>query len=103
MSHGGKLHFKDGTAADVAPSQTPFSFNPKICCNSSLFLIILGIILRLVGVEYDLQKQEAAYRKMLVIAEDDETVRPKTLDELFDDVRKIHFKDKTRINHSFSW
>ena len=29
MSHGGKLHFKDGTAADVAPSQTPFSFNPN--------------------------------------------------------------------------
>jgi hypothetical protein len=29
MSHGGKLHFKDGTAADVVPSQTPFSFNPN--------------------------------------------------------------------------
>ena len=55
------------------------------------FLIVLGIILRLVGVEYDLQKQEAAYRKMLVIAEDDETVRPKSIEELFDDVRKIHF------------
>ena len=57
----------------------------------TFFLILLGMILRLVGVEYDLQKQEAAYRKMLVIAEDDETVRPKTIDELFDDVRKIHF------------
>tara|TARA_B100000965_G_scaffold350730_1_gene324812 strand:- start:76 stop:1071 length:996 start_codon:yes stop_codon:yes gene_type:complete len=57
----------------------------------TLFLIFLGLILRLVGVEYDLQKQEAAYRKMLVIAEDDETVRPKTIEELFDDVRKIHF------------
>ena len=55
------------------------------------FLILLGLILRLVGVEYDLQKQEAAYRKMLVIAEDDENVRPKTIDELFNDVRKIHF------------
>ncbi len=55
------------------------------------FLIVLGIILRLVGVEYDLQKQEAAYRKMLVIAEDDETVRPKSIEELFEDVRKIHF------------
>ena len=55
------------------------------------FLILLGIILRLVGVEYDLQKQEAAYRKVLVIAEDDETIRPKTIEELFDDVRKIHF------------
>ena len=57
----------------------------------TVFLIILGLILRLVGVEYDLQKQEAAYRKILVIAEDDETVRPKRIDELFDDVRKIHF------------
>ena len=57
----------------------------------TLFLIVLGIILRLVGVEYDLQKQEAAYRKLLVIAEDDMTVRPKNINELFDDVRKIHY------------
>jgi peptide/bleomycin uptake transporter len=57
----------------------------------TLFLVGLGYILRLVGVEYDLQKQEAAYRKMLVIAEDNENIRPKTLEELFDDVRKIHF------------
>mgnify|MGYP001361476701 FL=1 len=57
----------------------------------TLFLILLGFILRLVGVEYDLQKQEAAYRKILVIAEDDGTVRPKKLEELFNDVRKIHF------------
>ncbi len=57
----------------------------------TIFLIMLGLLLRLVGVEYDLQKQEAAYRKMLVIAEDDETVRPKTIEELFDDVRNIHF------------
>ena len=57
----------------------------------TIFLIGLGWILRLVGVEYDLQKKEAAYRKILVIAEDDGNVRPKTIDELFDDVRKIHF------------
>ena len=57
----------------------------------TVFLIVLGLILRLVGIEYDLQKQEAAYRKILVIAEDDGNVRPKTIDELFDDVRKIHF------------
>ena len=57
----------------------------------TLFLVGLGLILRLVGVEYDLQKQEAAYLKILVIAEDDGDVRPKTLNELFDDVRKIHF------------
>jgi len=57
----------------------------------TVFIIVLGLILRLVGVEYDLQKQEAAYRKILVIAEDDGNVRPKKIDELFDDVRKIHF------------
>jgi len=57
----------------------------------TVFLIVLGLILRLVGIEYDLQKQEAAYRKILVIAEDDGNVRPKSIDELFDDVRKIHF------------
>ena len=60
------------------------------------FLILLGLLLRLVGVEYDLQKQEAAYRKMLVIAEDDENVRPKTIEELFNDVRKIHFTSYIR-------
>ena len=57
----------------------------------TIFLIGLGWILRLVGVEYDLQKKEAAYRKILVIAEDDGSVRPKTIDDLFDDVRSIHF------------
>ena len=62
----------------------------------TLFLIALGWLLRLVGVEYDLQKKEAAYRKILVIAEDDETVRPKTIDELFADVRGIHFKSYLR-------
>ena len=57
----------------------------------TIFLIILGLILRLVGVEYDLQKKEAAYRKILVIAEDDGTIRPKTIDELFEGVRSIHY------------
>ena len=57
----------------------------------TIFLIGLGWILRLVGVEYDIQKKEAAYRKLLVIAEDDTSVRPKSINELFDDVRSIHF------------
>jgi len=57
----------------------------------TIFLIILGLILRLVGVEYDLQKKEAAYRKILVVAEDDGTIRPKTIEELFNGVREIHF------------
>jgi len=38
------------------------------------------------------KKREAAYRKVLVIAEDDGTVRPKTLNELFEGVRLIHYK-----------
>ena len=62
----------------------------------TLFLIGLGWLLRLVGVEYDLQKKEAAYRKILVIAEDDDTVRPKRIDELCADVRTIHFKSYIR-------
>ncbi len=57
----------------------------------TIFLIALGWILRLVGVEYDLQKKEAAYRKLLVIAEDDGSIRPKRIEELFDDVKSIHF------------
>ena len=51
----------------------------------------MGWILRLVGVEYDQKKKEAAYRKILVIAEDDENVRPKTINELFLEVLSIHF------------
>ena len=47
------------------------------------FLIGLGWILRLVGIEYDIQAKEAAYRKILVIAEDDGTVRPKKIEEFF--------------------
>ena len=57
----------------------------------TIFLIGLGWLLRLVGIEYDLQKKEAAYRKILVIAEDDGSIRPKSINDLFDDVRKIHF------------
>ena len=60
------------------------------------FFILLGMLLRVDGEEYDLQKQDAAYRKMLVIAEDDENGRPKTIDELFNDVRKIHFTSYIR-------
>jgi len=62
----------------------------------TIFLIGLGWILRLVGVEYDLQKKEAAYRKLLVIAEDDGTIRPKKIEELFNDVRSIHFLSYVR-------
>ena len=62
----------------------------------TILMVILAYLLRLVGIEYDLQKREAAYRKILVIAEDDGTVRPKTLEELFDGVRKINYKSFLR-------
>lgn len=62
----------------------------------TLLMIFLAWLLRLVGIEYDLQKREAAYRKILVLAEDDGTIRPKTLDELFEGVRTIHYKSYLR-------
>jgi len=62
----------------------------------TIFLICLGWLLKLVGVEYDLQKKEAAYRKILVIAEDDGNIRPKTINELFANVRSIHFLSYVR-------
>jgi len=62
----------------------------------TIVLLVVGKLLRLVNVEYDIQAREAAYRKVLVIAEDDETVRPKTLNELFGDVRKIHYVNYAR-------
>jgi peptide/bleomycin uptake transporter len=55
---------------------------------------VLGLVgSRLPGIEYDIQKNEAAYRKELVLGEDD-SARAQTdqVNFLFDDVRKIHFK-----------
>jgi peptide/bleomycin uptake transporter len=57
----------------------------------TLLLVATGWLLRLVGIEYDIQVREAAYRKHLVKMEDDGTVSPKNLEELFDSVRTIHF------------
>ena len=57
----------------------------------TILLIGTGYILRLVGIEYDLQKREAAYRKILVKMEDDGSISPKSLAELYDDVRSIHY------------
>ena len=51
------------------------------------FLIEMGRLLRLVGGEYDLQKKETAYRKILVQDEDDRNVRQKTIDEVCLEVR----------------
>jgi len=62
----------------------------------TVVLLVVGKLLRLVNVEYDIQAREAAYRKILVVAEDDDTIRPKTLNEVFDTVRKIHFTNYAR-------
>ena len=62
----------------------------------TIFMLLLGKVLGLVGVEYDIQKREAAYRKMLVIAEDDNNWVPKNLGDLFNDVRAIHYRSFAR-------
>lgn len=62
----------------------------------TLSLILAGWLLGLVGIEYDLQAKEAAYRKALVLAEDDGSIRPKTFEELYDDLRGIHYKSYLR-------
>lgn len=62
----------------------------------TVVLLLVGWLLRLVNIEYDIQAREAAYRKLLVIAEDDNNVRPKTFNDFYDDVRKIHYKNYFR-------
>ena len=48
---------------------------------------------KLPGIEYDIQKEEAAYRKELVLGEDfKENAQPMRIDHLYGGVRKIHYK-----------
>ncbi len=61
----------------------------------TLALWLAGRFLNLVGVEYDIQAREAAYRKVLVKAEDGE-VKPKTFADLYNDVQSIHFTNYFR-------
>ena len=57
----------------------------------TLILIIAGI--KLPGIEYDIQKEEAAYRKELVLGEDDPIrTAPPTIGQLYSRVRRIHYK-----------
>jgi peptide/bleomycin uptake transporter len=57
----------------------------------TLFFMAIGI--RLPGLEFKNQRVEAAYRKELVLGEDDEKrATPETLGELFTNVRKNYFK-----------
>lgn len=61
----------------------------------TLILWFAGRLLSLVGVEYDVQAREAAYRKVLTKAEDGVT-KPKGFSDLYGDVRNIHYKNYFR-------
>ena len=55
-------------------------------------VLLAAVGIKLPGIEYNIQKREAAYRKELVLGEDDaERMRPPTIKELFNKVRLIHF------------
>ena len=57
----------------------------------TVMLVTAGI--KLPGIEYNIQKEEAAYRKELVIGEDDSlSAAPQSIDELYNKVRLIHYK-----------
>ena len=55
--------------------------------------ILAAVGIKLPGIEYDIQKEEAAYRKELVLGEDfKENAQPARIDYLYGGVRKIHYK-----------
>ena len=57
----------------------------------TILLALVGI--KLPGIEYDIQKKEAAYRKILVLGEDNlDKANSPVVDSLYDGVRKIHYK-----------
>jgi peptide/bleomycin uptake transporter len=57
----------------------------------TVFFMIIGV--RLPGLEFKNQRVEAAYRKELVLGEDNpDRAQPQSLGELFTDVRKNYFK-----------
>lgn len=57
----------------------------------TVFFMLIGI--RLPGLEFKNQRVEAAYRKELVLGEDDaQRAEPMTVRELFENVRKNYFK-----------
>ena len=56
-------------------------------------LLLAAVGIKLPGIEYDIQKEEAAYRKELVRGEDDPIrAAPPTIGQLYDRVRGIHYK-----------
>ncbi len=57
----------------------------------TIMLVTAGI--KLPGIEYNIQKEEASYRKELVLGEDDSSkANPTTINELYNKVRLIHYK-----------
>jgi peptide/bleomycin uptake transporter len=57
----------------------------------TVMLVTAGI--KLPGIEYNIQKEEAAYRKELVIGEDDKfRAAPQSINQLYNKVRLIHYK-----------
>ena len=55
--------------------------------------VLAAVGIKLPGIEYDIQKEEAGYRKELVLGEDDPIrAAPPTIGQLYNRVRGIHFK-----------
>ena len=56
-------------------------------------VLFAAVGIKLPGIEYDIQKEEAGYRKELVHGEDDPIrAAPPTIGQLYDRVRGIHYK-----------
>ena len=56
-------------------------------------ILLASVGIKLPGIEYDIQKEEAAYRKELVLGEDfQESAKPEKITDLYGGVRKIHYK-----------
>jgi len=54
-------------------------------------ILLASVGIKLPGIEYDIQKEEAAYRKELVLGEDfKESAQPAKITDLYGGVRKIH-------------
>jgi len=56
-------------------------------------VLLAAVGIKLPGIEYDIQKEEAAYRKELVLGEDfKESAKPEKITDLYGGVRKIHYR-----------
>ena len=56
-------------------------------------ILLASVGIKLPGIEYDIQKEEAAYRKELVLGEDNiNNAGSSSVNFLYGNVRKIHFK-----------